>query len=405
MNIFIEPSDVLLFRDGRPFSAGEGHRARSIFPPTPNTMQGMIRSKVLAERCGRYQSYRDGCTQCPEQQTCTIPEEIGKPDKQGRGNYGAMQIKGALIAQREASSINVYFPVPADVVQVKDKANPNAALQLAYLQPLQPEWNPPGANDLSHLLLTLWTSETKPVEAVTGYWSQKEFKQYLLGEHPTEFIQPGKLYERESRFGIEVDNRKQTVQEGRLYQTEFIRCQPDVGLYVEVEGIRQFSANPAANSGLIAIGGENRAASYTEQLQLNWNDLDKQLTEKLKQSAGFKLYFATPTIFKKGWLPEWIDETSLQGTYQGVTVKLVAGAIARYQTIGGWDVAYNRPKPTHRAVPVGSVYYFTTHASPEQILQTFHWQNLADDPLDAQIGFGLGLVGCWNYLDLGHQSQ
>jgi CRISPR-associated protein Cmr3 len=405
MQIFIEPSDVLLFRDGRPFSAGEGHRARSIFPPTPNTMQGVIRSKVLAERCGRYQSYRDGCTQCPEKSTCTIPEEIGKPDKQGRGNYGAMQIRGALIAQRNLSSLNVYFPIPADVVQVKDKDNPDAEPKLAYLQPLRSEQKPFGMNDLSHQLLTLWTSEVKPVEAVTGYWSQEEFKQYLLGEHPTEFIQPDKLYKRESRFGIEVDNRKQTVQEGRLYQTEFIRCQPDIGLYVEVEGIRQFSADPEAKSGLIAIGGENRAASYTEQLQPDWEDLNKQLIENLKQSTGFKLYFATPTIFKNGWLPEWINENSLQGTHQGMTVTLVAAAIARYQTIGGWNVAYNRPKPTHRAIPAGSVYYFTTEANPEQIIKTFHWQNLADDPLDAQIGFGLGLAGCWNYLDLNYQSQ
>lgn len=405
MNVFIEPSDVLLFRDGRPFSAGEGHRARSLFPPTPNTMQGVIRSKVLAERCGRYQSYREGCTQCPEQQTCTIPAEIGRPDQQGRGNYGAMQIRGALIAQREASSLNVYFPVPADVVQVKDKANPGAASSLTYLQPLRPEPKLLGENDLPHQLLILWTAETKPVEAIAGYWSQKELQQYLLGGPPPDLIEPSKLYERESRFGIEVDNRKQTVQEGKLYQTEFIRCQPDVGLYIEVEGISQFSANPAAKSGLIAIGGENRAASYTEQLQLHWNDLDKQLIEKLKQSAGFKLYLATPTIFKKGWLPQWIDEASLQGTYQGVAVTLMAAAIARYQTIGGWDVAYNRPKPTHRAVPAGSVYYLTTEASPEQIIETFHWQNLADDPLDAQIGFGLGLVGCWDYCNLNAISQ
>ncbi|MCL6435212.1 MAG: type III-B CRISPR module-associated protein Cmr3 [Leptolyngbyaceae cyanobacterium HOT.MB2.61] len=400
MNIFIEPSDVLLFRDGRPFSAGEGHRARSIFPPTPNTMQGVIRSKVLAERCGRYQSYRDGCAQCPEQQTCTIPEEIGKPDKQGRGSYGAMQIRGPLIAQRQPSSLKVYFPVPADVVQVKDKENPDAIPKLTYLQPLPSEQQPFGENDLPHQLLTLWTPETKPVEAATGYWSQEEFRKYLLGEPLAELVQPTQLYTRESRFGIEVDNRKQTVQEGRLYQTEFIRCEQQVGLYVELEGIRQFSADPAARVGLIAIGGENRAASYTEQLQLNWADLDQQLLEKLKRSAGFKLYLATPTIFKQGWLPQWLDPHTLEGEHSGIQVKLVATAIARYQTIGGWDVAYNRPKPTYRAVPAGSVYYFTTKADPEQIIQTFHWKNLADDSFDAQIGFGLSLVGCWNYCHL-----
>lgn len=400
MKIFIESSDVLLFRDGRPFSAGEGHRARSLFPPTPNTMQGVIRSKVLADRCGRYQSYREGCIQCPEREICTIPTEIGQPDQYGRGNYGKMHLRGPLIAKQNNSRVDIYCPIPADVVQVKDKDNPDASPQLTYLQPLEPDQHPPGENNLPNQLLLLCTSETKPVEAIAGYWSQKELKQYLLGEQPSEFIQANRLYERESRFGIEVDNRKQIVQEGKLYQTEFIRCQSDVGLYVEVAGIHQFGVDPSAKSGLIAIGGENRAASYTEQLQLDWQDLDKQLIKKLDKSAGFKLYLATPTIFKKGWLPEWIDQDTLAGEYAGIKVKLVAAAIARYQTIGGWDVAYNRPKPTHRAVPAGSVYYFTTEANPEQVVQTFHWKNLADDLLDAQIGFGLGLVGCWNFCDL-----
>ncbi|MBL8152360.1 MAG: CRISPR-associated protein Cmr3, partial [Blastocatellia bacterium] len=40
MNLFIEPSDVWLFRDARPFAAGEQSRATSLFPPTPRTIQG-----------------------------------------------------------------------------------------------------------------------------------------------------------------------------------------------------------------------------------------------------------------------------------------------------------------------------------------------------------------------------
>ena len=114
--IFIEPSDVLLFRDGRPFSAGEGHRARSIFPPTPSTMQGVIRSKVLSDRCGRYETYKNGCNDCEKQQNCTIPNEIGRPAANGNGHYGDLKIRGAIVAKHENSIITPYFPVPADVV-------------------------------------------------------------------------------------------------------------------------------------------------------------------------------------------------------------------------------------------------------------------------------------------------
>ena len=402
MQIFIEPSDVLLFRDGRPFSAGEGHRARSIFPPTPNTMQGVIRSKVLADRCGRYHQYREGCNDCPEKNNCTISSEIGKPASNGRGNYGAMHLKGALIAKHHNSKLTAYFPVPADVVQVKNKDNPNADPKLEYLQPLQQPL--PGQNDLTYNLLSLWTNETQPVEAIAGYWTHPELCNYLLGERPKSFTQGSKLYEKESRFGIEVDNSKQTVQEGKLYQTEFVRCQQSIGLYVEIEGIKQLSDEPDSEAGLIAIGGENKAASYSKLSGIDWGDFEQRLGARLKQSNGFKLYLATPTIFdsehKQGWLPQWINPETLSGQYRGVSVHLVAAALGRYQTIGGWDVAYNRHKPTRRAVCAGSVYYFTTKASSEQVLKAFHWQNLADDNMDAQIGYGLSLVGTWNYCQL-----
>ena len=395
MQIFIEPSDVLLFRDGRPFSAGEGHRARSVFPPTPNTMQGVIRSKVLADRCGRYRQYRDGCGNCPTQEDCTIPEEIGRPASlsEGEGNFGRMHLKGPLIAAYNQQLIP-YFPTPADVVQVKNKGHSSEASKLQLLQPLPTQL--PGQNDCQPSLLPLWTTETKPIETIQGYLHGQQLKPYLLGTTPQNFTSTKALYEKESRFGIEVTDSRQIVEEGKLYQTEFVRCLPNVGLYVEFEGI-QISANPDA-PGLMAIGGENRVASYIQiEDGIDWSELTAELSDRLPTSSGFKLYLATPTIFQQGWLPNWINPETLEGQYKGVTVNLVAAALGRYQSIGGWDVAYNRPKPTRRAVSAGAVYYFTTTAKPNEILKTFHWQNLADDSNDAQIGYGLGLVGVWNY--------
>ncbi len=393
MQIFIQPCDVCLFRDGRPFSAGEGHRARSIFPPTPNTIQGTIRSKVLAERCGRYQEYRDGCLNCTQNHDCTIPAEIGTP---ARGDYGRMHLKGALIAKYEKSVLTAYFPVPADVVQIKDKSNSTADSQLRYLSPLREKI--PGKNDLPYSLHSLWSSETKPVEAVQGYWSDRDLTNYLLGKYPNNFITASNLYERESRFGIEVDNSIQAVKEGNLYQTEFIRCQENIGLYVEVQGITTLSSRPDSEVDLIGIGGENRVASYVKIPAIDWSHFQKELIHKIQKSDGFKLYLATPTIWEKGWLPKWIaPENNLCGEYEGINLQLIAAAIAGYQTIGGWDIAENKPKPTYRAVMAGSVYYFETKAAPEKIIEAFHWKNLADENADAQIGYGLTLVGSWNY--------
>jgi CRISPR-associated protein Cmr3 len=404
--IFIEPSDVLLFRDGRPFSAGEGHRARSIFPPTPNTMQGVIRSKVLSDRCGRYETYKNGCNDCEKQSNCTIPDEIGRPAQNDRGSYGNLEIRGAIIAKYEYEKNNLtpYFPVPADVVEVKEKSEQrdHAKPRLRFLQPLPQKLY--GDNDLSGddlsddpqaKLLPLWTQEKTPVEGVQGYWEQKDLENYLLQNYPsiTQYTKADTLYLRESRYGIDVDNARQTVKEGQLYQTEFIRCKENIGLYTEVDGVSNLGGN------LIAIGGENRAAQCHHLHQkIDWGNFTQSLENKLQQADGFKIYFATPTIFKNGWLPQKLE--NLQGEYQGIEVELIAASIPRYQTIGGWDVAYNRPKPTNRAIPAGSVYYFSSNAKPSEIIKAFHWQNIADEKSDAQIGFGLALVGAWNYLKL-----
>ena len=404
--IFIEPSDVLLFRDGRPFSAGEGHRARSIFPPTPNTMQGVIRSKVLSDRCGRYETYKNGCNDCEKQSNCTIPDEIGRPAQNGRGSYGNLQIRGAIISKYENSQVTPYFPVPADVVEVKEKSEQrdHAKPRLRFLQPLSQKLygdNDLSGNDLSDdpqsKLLPLWTQEKTPVEGVQGYWEQKDLQKYLLQDYQSlsKYTKADTLYLREPRYGIDVDNARQTVKEGQLYQTEFIRCKEYIGLYTEVDGVSDLGGN------LIAIGGENRAAQcHHLEKKIDWGKFTQDLEKQLQKADRFKIYFATPTIFDAGWLPNWLSKNDLSGAYQGIPVQLVAASIPRYQTIGGWDVAYNRPKPTNRAIPTGSVYYFTSNAKPSEIIKAFHWQNIADESSDAQIGFGLALVGAWNYLEL-----
>lgn len=409
MQIFIEPSDVLLFRDGRPFSAGEGHRAKSLFPPTPNTMQGVIRSKILADRCGRYEEFRNGCGSCSEQNNCTIPEEIGRPINNDKVNYGLLKLRGALIAKYQDKQLIPYFPIPADVVKTKVKSSSTES-KYSCLQPLkQAIW---GTNDLqekSSSLLPLWTTETQPVEGVQGYWNHLNLENYLLENPFSPITSSQDLYQKEARFGIAIDNARQAASESKLYQIEYIRCLQDIGLYVEIEGIKYLSSDAEAKSGLMAIGGENRAASYDQVAGINWENFKENLKIKLEQANGFKLYLATPTIFRgghtentqTGWIPKWINHQDFTGEYQGVQVKLVAAAISRYQTIGGWDIARNRQKPTRRAVGAGSLYYFTTQAKPEDIIKTFHWQNLADDVSEGQIGFGLSLIGCWNYCNLG----
>ena len=97
----------------------------------------------------------------------------------------------------------------------------------------------------------------------------------------------------------------------------------------------------------------------------------------------FKLYLATPAIFNEGWFPSDLHPD----------LELITAAVGNYLTVGGWDVANDRPKGTYRAVPAGSVYYFQliNDADVKAIINDLHYKNIGDQR--TQEGFGLAYVG------------
>ena len=54
----------------------------------------------------------------------------------------------------------------------------------------------------------------------------------------------------------------------------------------------------------------------------------------------------TPGLFDGGWRPD------------GIPAALVAASVSRAETISGWDLVTNKPKPAQRVAPTGSVYWF-----------------------------------------------
>ena len=91
------------------------------------------------------------------------------------------------------------------------------------------------------------------------------------------------------------------------------------------------------------------------------------------------LYFATPTYFKQGWLPE---DTTLFPSQP------LTAAINRYQPIGGWYLnlhnAGGGSKMMRRCVPAGSVYFFK-EITVNRPLTEYGWQ----------IGYGITFTGEW----------
>lgn len=355
-SLVLQAVDVWLFRDGRPFDPASGRRAESLFPPYPTVIQGAIRSYHLVVK---HVDLRDAQK---------IRETVGTPvnyEASRMTEYKGLRLRGPFLAKVGGDRLVRYFPQPADAVTVDRVAH--------TIRPASGPESTPEASVRASLtridkgLLLLGFRD--PLEkGETGLWlSEEALLEYLGGETvmgtPTQ-----DLFERESRFGIGMNSGRQTVEEGMLYEVEFIRPAQDVGLLVEMSG---YDGWP--ETGILQLGGESRAAVYnTKEDVAPWPSIPHPLPRK------FKVYFATPTFFEGGWRGDW-------GKFFGGEVMLRAAALNRYESVGGFDWANISHKPARRYIPAGSVYYFEHHGNAH--LKADLPQNAITD-FGAEIGFG-----------------
>lgn len=366
MQLFIEPIDVWLFRDGKPFDARSDHRAQSIFPPYPSVMQGVIRSHQLVVQ------------NIDLSNANAIADAVGTST-----DFKKLNLRGPFLARWEgeqnARKLKRYFPVPADVAPQGDgyrtqKLKPRSRIK--GVQMSLPD------DELPALLFppddSRETEQNNSSKKELGSWMNEDELQKCLRGDKAITIETEDLFIRESRFGIGRNDATRTTEREYLYEVEFIRPCKNVGLYVEVNGYDGW-----ASSDVMRIGGEGRGASYEKITAPALPSLAQKFPEG-KLPAKFKVYFATPTYFKNGWLPEsW-------GKFFEVEPTLVAAAVNRYESIGGFDWAKNDHKPARRYVPAGSVYYFEANGNVK--LQDHVLETSAITDEGAQIGFGQVLI-------------
>lgn len=404
MWLFLEATDVWLFRDGRPFDAGSDHRANSSFPPSPTTIQGAIRTELLQMYGVAFRDYAQGNAVSDE-----VTAQIGTANDP---TSGSLRLRGPFLAKRQADDgkIMPYFPTPADILHINTEAR-------RCLIPLRPA--PQSA------FVTNWPTDAPALtpclydEAVVGdaspegglsWISAKGLEAYLIGKHKDEdgndkdnistdnfalsknnpipykdwmtqkegdldkagwvgyphLKKPGFFFKEENRLGIGIEDEQKRPSDGKLYTAKYIRLKIDVGLLIEVTGLNEAEWQ---NGGVLSLGGERKTARYSVVELAHW---------PTSAADGNKLYLATPTFFERGWQPkDW-----------GKAGTPTAALVGRPQLTGGWDMANNRPKSMQRYVPPSSVYFFNKVLGPANV-------PVCDDQAAEQIGFGTTFIGRW----------
>ncbi|MFZ5996175.1 MAG: type III-B CRISPR module-associated protein Cmr3 [Nitrospirota bacterium] len=370
MKLFIEPNDILMFRDGKPFSGDDDHFARGSFPPPPSTVYGALRSHILSTAWPEFSTFADKNGVIPEH----IKQEIGTPAEKG-----ALTIKLFAIAKKNSKGIEQYFPMPRDIA--KDKGKENGGV---YILKPDNKLQDTVMTDLPSGLQHLWHPTEDALEAAAGFLSSSEMWEYLIGNIPKS-TDADKIFKTEERTGIGKSRTTRSVETGRLYSVEYFRLNGNCGFAVEVGNTKLLP-----ESGMLRLGGDNRSARYST---VSWNDIQGEpIKKKILETKRFKLILTTHAIFTNGWMPGGIDDKTMEGSINGIAVRLISACIGKPIGIGGFDMAKGMPKPMKKAAPAGSVYYFELKDSNVDNLFGKLWlKSISDEK--SQEGFGITLIG------------
>jgi len=392
---FIEADDVLMFRDGRPFTAGESHVIQSLFPPSPLTLQGALRSYIL------------------NQAGYALNDKTVKHEAHSVVGYGddlrQFAMRGPFLARHQRNTqgdltgkIEQMLPMPADLAVTKQTIHNQS--HVVQVDPSRPEG------------LTNWplTTEGWPLisDDVLDDWEGEPwltsvaFAQYLRGELPPleEVHYTHDLIDSEPRFGIGMNPVRRAVEEGMLYRADFKRPKPDVGLLVWVEKSAVAESKKQADllpkdQFTLAIGGERHTVrvKWISDQEKDNNILSDSAFKplQLKGMTNLKLTFLTPTYFAAGSHPaSWTNFFS-----SGAEVTCVSAALPRYKTLSGWSLAaaYPGARPSIRLVPAGSVFYFQTNKLPDHKYATSLMDSIPTGfPPLTQLGYGRYALSLWS---------
>lgn len=356
MNIGINALDTLFFRDGKPFSMGEESWADGIFPPYPSVLYGALRTWYITNKGGR------------------INQEL-------IDESGEIVLRGVMYQHQG----KIYLPLPMDFVEPKDKSAAQMAKEEQnkeyHVTKLSRYENATLSNyPLTTLLMP--PSEVKEVSSFdNGLMDLDSFKQYLEGTLKTydSAVKMSDIAPSEPKVGIGRDDSTATADDGKLYRVGMRRLE-DFEFLLEMD--LPTNGMPAISS-LLKMGGEGKVAVFRGRGRIGRSGRIDKSTIDLKEKQ-FKLYLATPALFKNGWRPNLEEKF-------GIKANLIAAAIGKPQHIGGFDMVKRKAKPMLKAAPAGSVFYFETEESSEMIIEKLQGASISD--FLPEQGFGIAYIG------------
>jgi CRISPR-associated protein Cmr3 len=244
-------------------------------------------------------------------------------------------------------------------------------------------------------LLPVWRKGPANAKHPGGFLTPAGIRAFLAGGVPadSDWFEPGDLYGFEERTGIAIDMTTLTAAESQIYgiqllslRSRVVKVGPwhgaEVCLYAEVLPPPDAPDDLSARlTGPIPFGGEGRyVLVHAGKPSFTWPEPERPTA--ISQQSLWVLVSPAPFSGSNGrdsWRPDRIPADRLRAAASGTAV-----------AFSGWDIARNGRRPTHFAVPAGSVYFVDGEFLPGD-------GSLCTDPEDVAQGWGFALRGVWNH--------
>ncbi|MFQ3534775.1 MAG: type III-B CRISPR module-associated protein Cmr3 [Aggregatilineales bacterium] len=354
--LFLEPVDVWFFRDNKPFTAAQNFVARSLFPPSPQTVLGALRTAFLEQIGVNWAEFGQG----------NVQTEVGTPT-----DLNGFAVQAPFVARYKNGTVERFFRAPLDLMKNKEKPTDYRLLRPADTF----DWFTDSPFDGWRPLVFSGVEPDANYEETSDWLSESQFTAYLDGQEALgQLSKSSSIFEREARVGLALNRARRANERGYFYQAEFIRMAANCGLLAGVN-------KPLfAQQGVMDIGGESRGAYYYTVPEA------PQPLQRHTQGR-VRIILLTPAYFSRGWQPASEDWSP----WVGKGGKLVSLAIGKPQPLSGWDVAGNQPRPLRNYLPAGSVFFFE-----EAQLTGKPFTETPSGALDhGAMGFGMYASGTW----------
>ena len=392
----IRPMDPVYFGPPRSFSAGENHRGKSVFPPSPNTFQGLVRSRLL-QAVSPPLDLQDWSESSRQERESLV----GGPD----GLPGDWSLKGPFPGIfHKISRDYLEEPLFEPWVQTpnflfrsanKDESPPLIATPISSTHPAM--------NDLGHKQILFGDPRREFLKPLGGWIGPDNLYFALTGKGKWISEQHSKEYppfvSLEPSPGVAIDKNTGAAAHSLLYFLETLRFQSGSGLMGSFTGTVADSIPPdALVSGVGTAGRKGRLVAFepVKHIHGKWQKImeGEHLPDAVDENARFWLINLTPAQLDEPCTPF----LNLPPTAGNATVEILASLTGKPICLGGYAMATGKSRANRTYVPPGSAWWIRIKGGKDDedralFLKSLNNANILINNKEASFGFGHCIVG------------